>query len=93
MAAEIVIPLVRRNQKHDILKLVEWKAKEGDRVRQGKVVLIAESEKATHEIDADLSGFLHIIIPAGEKAMVGTVVGLVVTTKEELAALQRGGKS
>ncbi len=92
MAANIVIPLVRRNQKYDILKLVEWKANEGDRVRRGKVVLIAESDKATHEIEADISGFLHIVIPAGGKAMVNTVVGVVAATKEELASLQKGGK-
>lgn len=90
MTAEIVIPLVRRNQKHDILKLVEWKAQEGDVVRRGRTVLIAESDKAAHEIEADVSGFLHIIIPVGEKAMVGTVVGVVVPTKEELEALQKG---
>ena len=89
MAANIVIPLVRRNQRYDILKLVEWKAKEGEVVRKGRAVLIAESDKATHEIDADINGFLHIVIPAGEKAMVGTVVGVVAATKEELAELQK----
>jgi len=92
MAANIVIPLVRRNQKYDILKLEEWKAKEGDRVKQGDVVLIAESDKATHDIEAEATGFLHIMVTAGNKAMVNTVVGLVAATREELAALQKGGK-
>ena len=90
MATNIVMPIVRRNQKYDIVKVVEWKAKEGDGVREGDVVLIAESEKATHDIEAEATGFLHIAVPSGEKVMVNSVVGLIAATRDELAALQKG---
>jgi hypothetical protein len=89
VATNIVVPIVRRNQKYDILKLVEWKAEEGAEIKQGDVVLIAESDKSTHDIEAEANGFLHIVVPAGEKAMVNTVVGVIASTKDELVALRQ----
>lgn len=90
MAAKIVIPIVgKRGQKYDIVKLVEWKAKEGDWVEKGNVVLVVETEKASCDIEAEASGFLRILVQEGEKAMVSSVVGLIAETKEELEALQK----
>ena len=90
MAANIVIPIVTKTQKYELLKIVEWKFKEGAEVKQGDVVLIAESEKATHDIEAEAAGFLHITVPEGAKAMVGTAAGAVAASKEELETLQKG---
>jgi pyruvate/2-oxoglutarate dehydrogenase complex dihydrolipoamide acyltransferase (E2) component len=90
MAANIIVPVVNKKQKYELLKIVEWKFKEGAEVKQGDVVLIAESEKATHEIEAEAPGFLHIATPEGGKVMVGTAAGAVATSKEELETLQKG---
>lgn len=89
MAAKIVIPIVRKGGKYDIAKLVEWKAKEGDWVEKGNIVLAVETEKASFDIEAEASGFLHILVQEGKKAMVRSLVGLIAETKEELERLQK----
>ena len=89
MAAKIVIPIVRKGGKYDIAKLVEWKAKEGDLVEKGNIVLAVETEKASFDIEAEASGFLHILVQEGKKAMVGSVAGLITETMEELERLQK----
>ena len=70
-------------------RLVEWKAKEGDWVERGSVVLVIETEKIEWEIEAEASGFLHILVKEGEEAAMDAVVGLIAETKEELASLQK----
>jgi pyruvate dehydrogenase E2 component (dihydrolipoamide acetyltransferase) len=72
------------------ITLVEWKAKEGDRVEKGSVVLVVETEKIRHDVEAEASGFLHIMAETGKEAPIGSAAGLIVATKEELEALKKG---
>ena len=69
--------------------LVEWKANEGDRVEKNSTILVTTTEKIESDIDAEASGYLHIITPEGVDAEIGTVVGLIAETKEELEAVQK----
>jgi len=87
MAAYIAIPKLGMSTSDTTL--VEWKAKEGDWVEQGSVVLEIETEKIKWDIEAAASGFLHILVAEGDKAAIGRVVGLIAETKEELEALQK----
>jgi pyruvate dehydrogenase E2 component (dihydrolipoamide acetyltransferase) len=87
MAAYIAIP--KLGQVVTEVTLVEWKAREGDRVEKGSVVLEIETEKIKSDIEAEASGFLHILVEEGATALVGMVVGLIAETKEELATLQK----
>ena len=66
-----------------------WKAREGDRVEPGDVVLEIETDKTEWEVEATASGFLHILVEADVTAPVGRVVGLLAETEEELRALQQ----
>jgi len=93
MIVQVVIPRVGVNVTE--FRLVEWKAKEGDRVEKGSTVLQIETEKTQWEVEAEISGFLHILVEAGKKAAVGEVVGAVAETREELLKLQKesGGAS
>jgi len=70
-------------------KLIEWKAKEGEWVEKGSGVLVIEGEKSSWEIETEGSGFLHIVVPERNKALVGEVVGLICETKEELEKAQK----
>lgn len=92
MSFDIMLPLVRRGQKYGMVKLVEWKAKEGDWVDKGNTILVIESEKASHEIEAEASGFLNILVEEGQKAMVGTKVGVITESREELEGLQESAR-
>jgi pyruvate dehydrogenase E2 component (dihydrolipoamide acetyltransferase)/2-oxoglutarate dehydrogenase E2 component (dihydrolipoamide succinyltransferase) len=93
MIVQVVIPRVGVNVTE--FRLVEWKAKEGDRVEKGNAVLQIETEKTQWEVESEISGFLHILVEAGKKAAVGEVVGAVAETREELLKLQKvsGGAS
>ena len=87
MAAQIIVP--KLGMSIAPLTLVEWKAKEGELVEKGSVVLVVETEKIRHDIEAEASGFLHILVEEGTESPIGSVAGLIAETKEELAALQK----
>ena len=87
MAAQIVAPKLGMSTAP--LTLVEWKAKEGDWIEQGDIVLVIETEKIRHDIQAEISGFVHILVEKGNKVPIGTVIGLIAETKEEFETLQK----
>jgi pyruvate dehydrogenase E2 component (dihydrolipoamide acetyltransferase)/2-oxoglutarate dehydrogenase E2 component (dihydrolipoamide succinyltransferase) len=69
--------------------LVEWRVNEGSQVNKGDIVLLIETEKTQWEVEANASGFLHILVPEDTKANVGRVVGLIAVNKDELIKLQK----
>jgi len=87
MAEYIAIPKLGMSMTE--ATLVEWKVKEGDQVEKGDIVLLIETEKTQWEVEASVSGFVHILVEEDVKAPVGRVVGLIAETKEELEALQK----
>ena len=87
MATYIAIPKLGMSMTE--ATIVEWKVEEGDRVEKGSIVLEIETEKVKWDIEAESSGFLHILVKEGGTALVGKVVGLIAETKEELEALQK----
>jgi len=87
VAAKILVPKLGIST--EPLTLVEWKAKEGDWIEQGNIILLVETKKIRHDIQAEASGFLHILVEGGQEVPIGTVVGLIAETREELEALQK----
>ena len=85
MATPIVIPKLGLTT--DDATIVEWKAKEGDWVERGAVVAVLETQKVEWKVEAEDSGYLHIILVEGEKAAVGRVIGILAESKEELEKL------
>ena len=83
MAIEIMIPKLGMTMEN--AKVVEWKASEGEHIKEKQVVLVIQTDKVTYEVEALGSGFLHIVVNVGEEADVGQVVGVLFATKEELA--------
>ncbi len=69
--------------------LAQWKVKEGSWVERGSSVLAVETAKITSEVEAEQAGFLHIVVEEGKEAAIGSVVGFLAETKEELATLQK----
>ncbi len=86
MATRVIVP--KLGMSTEPLTLVEWKAKEGDWVEQGSVVLVIETEKITSDVEAEASGYLHILVEEGNEAPIGSAVGLIVKTREELEVIQ-----
>jgi pyruvate dehydrogenase E2 component (dihydrolipoamide acetyltransferase) len=73
----------------DPLELVEWKAGEGAQIARDSAVLVITTKKIESDIHAESAGFLHIIMPEGSKAPIGSVVGLIAETEDELKTLQK----
>jgi len=71
------------------ITIVEWAAKEGDFVKEGDIVMVIETEKIRHDIEARGSGLLHIIVDANNNADIGSVVGVLVENEEELGKAQK----
>lgn len=69
--------------------LTEWAVSEGGRVEQGDVVLRVETQKIKFEVEAEISGFLHIVFGEGSVCPMGTVLGVIAESKEELEKLQQ----
>ncbi len=86
MARDIAIPKLGMTMKE--AKVVAWMFNEGDPVEKGRVVMQVETAKVTHDVEAQASGFLHILVPPGETHPVGAAVGQLAETEEELAELQ-----
>ena len=87
MAVSIAIPKLGWGT--EPLRLVEWKAKEGNWIEQGDIVLVITTEKITSDVEAEASGYLHILVEEGNEAPIGSAVGLIAKTREELEAIQR----
>lgn len=75
MATPIIVP--KLGMSTEPIALVEWKFKEGDRVEKGNVVLVVETEKIRYDVEAEASGFLHILQQAGTEAPIGSTAGLI----------------
>ncbi len=67
--------------------LARWLKNEGDPVVKGQAIAEIETEKATVEIEAAVSGILaRIIVQAGETVPVGTSIGVIAEAGEEVTA-------
>ncbi len=87
MAANISIP--RLGTVGGDATLLEWVAQEGDHVEQDAIVLVIETQKIKFDVVAETAGFLHIIVAEGAKCPVGTIVGMIAASAEELERLRK----
>lgn len=67
-------------------QVVEWFKRPGDTVQQGEPLAVIESEKATNEVEAPVTGTLRWLeIQEGEDAPVGAALAVIVAPGEELS--------
>src|SRR5215475_6676147 len=68
--------------------IVKWNKKEGDAVKVGDVLAEIETDKANMEMEALGAGILRkILVPAGGKAPVGSLIGVIADANEDIAPL------
>jgi pyruvate dehydrogenase E2 component (dihydrolipoamide acetyltransferase) len=69
-------------------KVIKWLKQEGDRVQGGDILAEIETDKADVEMEAFGSGILRkIIVPAGERAPVGTLIGIIAEADEDISGV------
>lgn len=74
--AEVVLP--KSSLTMTEATIVEWLVQPGQRVAAGDVLLSVETDKASQEIEAAVSGIVSSILkPAGETVLAGEVICLV----------------
>ncbi len=59
------------------VSILKWLKQNGQQVKNGEVLLEIESDKATVEVAAEATGALTILMQAGERMNVGTVIGMI----------------
>jgi len=89
MAIKILIPKLGMTMKD--AKLASWKCNEGDQIEVGQEIMVLETAKVTHDVEALDAGLLHIIAQPDDVLEVGEVAGLLAADAAELATLQSGG--
>ncbi|HVR71433.1 MAG TPA: biotin/lipoyl-containing protein, partial [Vicinamibacteria bacterium] len=68
--------------------IVKWSKNEGDQVKQGDVLAEIETDKANMEMEALGGGVLRkILVPAGGKAPVGALIGVIADPNEDISKL------
>jgi pyruvate dehydrogenase E2 component (dihydrolipoamide acetyltransferase) len=69
-------------------KIIKWLKKEGDRIQGGDILAEVETDKADVEMEAFGAGVLRkILVPAGEQAPTGALIGVIAEPGEDIGAL------
>lgn len=79
MTIEIKVPSVGESVTEGVLS--RWIRKTGQGVKAGDPVFELETDKASQEIPSPAEGILEIVVPEGEKVLVGAVVGRISPSK------------
>lgn len=73
MITQILLPKLGFSMEEGTV--TEWLVADGGSVVQGQPLYMLESEKSVEEIPSPASGALKILIPPGDRLVVGTVLG------------------
>ncbi|KAL1819765.1 hypothetical protein ACET3Z_014634 [Daucus carota] len=66
-------------------KIVSWVKSEGDKLSKGESVVVVESDKADMDVETFYDGYLAaIMVDEGGVAAVGSAIGLLAETEEEI---------
>lgn len=86
MPTDVIMPSLGFDMTEGLL--ARWLKNEGDPVVKGQAIAEIETEKATVEIEATVSGLLtRIVVQAGETVPVGTLIGVIAEAGVEATAV------
>src|SRR5690606_28429444 len=75
MAHEIKIPSVGESVSEGTL--AQWLKSDGDTVTRGENIVVIDTEKASQDLPAEVSGILRITVKEGTDVAVGQVIGTI----------------
>jgi dihydrolipoamide dehydrogenase len=88
MAAEFTMPQLSDTMTEGTV--VEWRKKEGEKIKQGEVIAEIETDKAVMESESFDSGTIAaILVPDGGKVKVGTILAVIATAGENPAEIKK----
>lgn len=88
MATKIQMPKLSDTMSEGTI--LKWRFKEGDKVKQGDILVEIESDKADMELEAYDSGILRkIFVTEGGKAKIGAPIAIIADAGEDISALEQ----
>ena len=76
MTTELTMPKLGEVMEEAVV--LSWKAKEGEAVEAGQIVLEIETDKAVAEVESPAAGILRkILVPEGETVPVNTPLAVI----------------
>jgi len=92
MATRVLMPKLSDTMEEGVI--LKWLRKEGEKVKQGEILVEIESDKADMELEAYDSGILRkIVVPEGGKAPIGGLIAVIADAAEDIAPLLAGGSA
>lgn len=91
MIREMILPQLGMGMSEGTI--VEWTAKEGERVEREQTVLAVETEKVVADLPSPYAGFVHILVGKGTTVPIETLIGQIADTQEEYQRLVGGTPS
>ncbi len=86
MATKIMMPKLSDTMEEGVI--LKWLRKEGEKIKQGEILVEIESDKADMELEAYDSGILRkIVVPAGGKARIGALIAIIGDANEDISAI------
>jgi len=73
-------------------QLIEWVAKEGEKIKERQVLVVLQTEKTSYELEAEHAGILHIISPVDVTLPLGHLIALLAETPEEYEKIKSRGE-
>jgi pyruvate dehydrogenase E2 component (dihydrolipoamide acetyltransferase) len=71
--------------------ILKWLKKEGEKIKQGDIIVEIESDKADMELEAFESGILRkIVVPEGGKAPIGSLIAVIGHADEDITSMLTG---
>jgi pyruvate/2-oxoglutarate dehydrogenase complex dihydrolipoamide acyltransferase (E2) component len=82
MTYEVRMPVLSQSMIQG--RVVEWLMNEGDKVDKGALLVVVESDKATHELEAPQEGILYkILVEPGMEVDVDTPLAIIADSDEQ----------
>src|SRR3972149_3393989 len=86
MATKIMMPKLSDTMEEGVI--LKWLRKEGEKIKQGEILVEIESDKADMELEAYDSGIVRkIVVPEGGKAKIGALIAVIGEADEDIGSL------
>lgn len=78
---EVMMPQLGVNDEK--ATIIEWSREKGEAVKQGQVLAIIETTKASFELECEIDGYFFPLVEAGAEASVREVIALITPVRDE----------